>query len=260
MPRPVRSQHVAPWRSPLAPWRQYARCRSQPLAGKTIVVTRPRGQARAFAAALASAGARVILAPTIRIAPPSSYESLDAGLRNLEAYQAVAFASQNAVEGFFKRARTLGLGRLRPPRRVYAVGPKTAQALRRKGWRVSRVPEAHRAEELARAMGNVRGLGILIPRAKKGREEWLQTLRRRGARLKTAECYQTLPDSKAAGRLRREAARGKIDVVAFSSPSSVRQFVAQLGKAASLRLFRKAAAASIGPVTSAALKAYFNGA
>ena len=228
----------------------------KPLSGKTIVITRPKNQAKDFAESLSSAGARVVIAPTIRISPPSSYARLDAALRHLKAYDALIFTSQNSVEQFFNRAKKVGLKKLPRPKKLFAIGPQTAASLRRHGWHAAKSPEIHRGEELAEALGDVRGLRLLIPRAKVAREELPKILRTKGACVEVVEAYRTLPDKKAAKRLRREIARGIIDAVTFTSASTVREFVEQIGKPACRRLFKKVAAASIGPVTSSALKSY----
>lgn len=228
------------------------RCAS--LRGKTVVVTRPRGQAEGLARGLARAGARVIEAPTIKIAPPSSYRPLDKALRRLADYDAVVFTSVNAVERFFARARTLRL-RLKAPR-VYAIGPKTAARLREFGWRPSAIPRTSRGESLARVVDDPRGKLILLPRAQKAREALAALLRRRGARVDAVEAYRTLANASSSRRLKRLARADVIDAVTFTSASTVDQFVRQVEPARCRRLFRRAAAASIGPITSTALKAH----
>lgn len=217
-----------------------------------MVVTRPRDQARPLIAALERAGARVVAAPTIRIAPPSSYKALDASLRGLASFDGVLFTSRNAVERFFKRAAALRV-RLHAPRLVFAVGTETAAALRARGWK-ARAPKVHRGEALARALGEVKGLKLLIPRAKAAREVLPAMLRARGARITVAEAYRTVADPAGARALRAADKRG-ISAVTFTSGSTVEQFFKLFGPARSRKLFARAAAVSIGPVTSAALRA-----
>src|SRR5205085_9836175 len=53
---------------------------SQPLAGRTIVITRARAQAAEFAALLEGYGARVVACPTIEIVEPETYAPLDEAL------------------------------------------------------------------------------------------------------------------------------------------------------------------------------------
>lgn len=217
----------------------------------TAVITRPRSQAKPLVTALERAGARVIAAPLIKIVPPLSFARLDRALRRLESFDAVVFSSANAADCFFARAKKLRL-KLRRPRIIFAIGPATAKALRRRRW-PSRQPKIHQGEGLALAMGRVRGLKILIPRAEIAREILPRMLRRKGARVSVVETYRTVPDREGIERLKKAVRSGKIDLVTFTSPSTVHQFTTHL-KGAAHRLFQRAAAAAIGPVTGAALK------
>jgi uroporphyrinogen-III synthase len=220
----------------------------KPLAGRTVLVTRPEGPSGPLAAGLRALGARVLRAPVIRFAAPRSFARLDAALRRMAEYDAAVFASPRAVESVFARARALGLKPAAPPR-VFAVGPATARALRRRGWRAV-TARRRSAEGLAAAAGRVRGR-ILLPRAEQGRAVLPRLLRARGARVDAVTAYRTVPDRRGARRLRRAAARA--DAVVFASGSAVESFLDGLGAAAGRRLFARAAAASIGPVTGAAL-------
>ena len=69
----------------------------QPLAGRTVVITRARAQAGEFAARLEAYGARIVACPTIEIVEPKSYAALDQALENLYGYDWLIFASANAV-------------------------------------------------------------------------------------------------------------------------------------------------------------------
>src|SRR2546421_12287696 len=79
----------------------------QPLAGRTIVITRARAQATEFAAELERYGARVVSCPTIEIAEPESYAPLDQAIENLFGYDWLIFTSTNGVEFFLRRFNAL---------------------------------------------------------------------------------------------------------------------------------------------------------
>jgi uroporphyrinogen-III synthase len=215
-------------------------------------VTRPEGPASPLADGLRALGARVWSVPVIRFAPPASWGRLDAALRRFGLYDAAVFASARAVESVFSRASALGL-RLNPPRRVFAVGPATARDLRRRGWRAA-VPRQHRAEGLAVETGGLKDQRVFLPRAQAGREVLPALLRARGARVDAVTAYRTLADRRGALRLRAAAASGRVDAVVFASGSAVEHLLGQLPAASRRRLFSRAVAASIGPVTSDALK------
>src|SRR5215210_3085287 len=81
---------------------------SQPLAGRTIVITRALAQAAEFAAALEGYGARVVACPTIEITAPDSFAPLDEAIENLYGYDWIIFTSVNGVDYFLKRFMELG--------------------------------------------------------------------------------------------------------------------------------------------------------
>lgn len=223
------------------------------LKGRTIVITRPQGQGDSLALKLRSDGAKVLLAPVIKIMPPRSYQALDKALHNLDNFDTVLFTSANGVRRFFARAMVLRLGLLPRPKALYAIGTETAAALRQAGWHSARTPAHFRGEALVGELGTVKGRKILIPRALVAREALPENLRRAGARVTCVEAYRTEPDVSSLRRIRRIIKDG-IDAVTFTSESTVRHFFAGLGAKACRRLFSRAAAASIGPVTSAALR------
>ena len=226
------------------------------LRGLTVLVTRPQEEARDLIGRLRAAGARVIPAPAVRVLPPSTHRALDAALKHLGTFDAVVFTSANGVESFFTRARALGLGPMKRPRRLYAVGPRTARALKEHGWGRARVPAESGGAALARAMGRVSGWRILLPRAREGHPELPRRLKEAGAKLSLVEAYRTAPEGRSDSLLRRAASSGTVDAVAFASGSAVRALIAGIGLPAARRLFSRAGAASIGPSTSKTLRSF----
>lgn len=228
--------------------------------GQVVLITRPRKQAKPLADALRRRGDVPRLAPAIRIAGPSSWRALDRSLRRLEEYRAVVFTSVNGVEGFFARAGRVLKGKPRLAGRVYAIGPATAKALARRGVRAAPLPERYEGEALARQLlrrlGRVEGSRILLPRARVARDVLPKVLEAAGAVVDDVETYRTLPDLPGRKALKRAVLRGDDCVVTFTSPSTVHQFVDAVGRARARRFFKTAKAASIGPVTSAALRGY----
>lgn len=225
-----------------------------------MIITRPRAQAARLASAVRRLGGRPLLAPAIRIAAPSSWTRLDRALRGLERYDALVFTSANAVEMFFRRARRLIRRELKLPRRVFAIGPATAAAARRRGATVESLPDEFEGAALARhlvgLLARPRGSRLLLPRAKVARDALPRLVRRSGASIDVVEAYRTLPDLGGRRRLERAVRGGGSPVVTFTSPSTVDQFVAAVGARRARRFFRTAEAASIGPITSKALRAH----
>lgn len=202
---------------------------------------------------LRQAGARVILAPVIKIKPAKNHSVLDKSLRHIDNFDTIIFTSANGVRHFFDRARILKLAPLPRPQNVFAIGSETASVLSAAGWPRAKTPSRFRGEALAKSLGRVKGRRILIPRALQAREVLPRALRRAGALVTLAEAYRTVPDASGIRRL-RGLLPGGVDAVTFTSESTVRHFFAGLGRGICRKLFAQTAAASIGPVTTAALR------
>ncbi|MHB2025912.1 MAG: uroporphyrinogen-III synthase [Elusimicrobiota bacterium] len=219
----------------------------------TILITRPKDQAKNLAKSLEESGFRSECIPVIRIGHPSSYQKLDWALKHLNAYDAAAFASANAVEKFFARSAALGMIRPKAPRQVFAVGPATAAALRKHGWLVKKPPAIHTAAALAQNFGSAKGLSVLIPRTNDGRTDIIRILRAKGARVYPVETYRILADRRRTKRLLRIVQNRGFDAVIFFSGSAARSFKNQIGELWR-QVSRECLIVSIGPSTSRVLR------
>ena len=233
----------------------------RPLAGRTIVVTRPREQAASLLEPLEALGAEVLLVPTIRIEPRPLDDAVAAALRELSSYRLVVFTSANAVRVFAGYlARGTEDGGMPPGPVVAAVGPATAQALETHGLACHLVPDEFVAEGLADSLEgtDVAGAGarVLIPCARDARDVLPETLRARGAVVDVLHIYDTV----AAAGLAEPAGRVEAaDYITFTSASTARRLAGLLEEAggAGRPLSERLAGArlcSIGPVTSEALR------
>jgi len=218
-----------------------------------VVVTRPRGEAARLAELLEAYGAEVAVIPTIRLEPPDSWEPLDRALDRLPEYDWVVFTSANGVAAVRERLAATGRGEeALAGRRVAAIGPRTAEALRRWGVRVELVPGEFRAEALVEALRPhvAPGMRVLIPRAQEARELLPEALRALGASVTVAPAYRTVAGEEGVERLRALLEAGRVDVVTFTSSSTVRNFMAFFGADELPRLLRGVALAAIGPITA----------
>ncbi len=183
------------------------------LAGRRIVITRPEADATRLADRLRALGAVPIVAPAIRIEftdPPE----LDGALANLAGYHWIIFTSRSGVEAVFRRTTALA------GPKVAAIGPATAAILRARGVEPDLVPEEYVAEAILEALGEVRGLRFLLPRADIAREALVDGLERGGAVVHEIAAYRTREVSV------RRAELGPVDAVTFTSSSTVRGFLA----------------------------------
>jgi uroporphyrinogen III methyltransferase/synthase len=225
---------------------------TKPLFGKGIVITRPEGQAGEFAKLLSAEGARVILFPTIRIVPPASWELLDRALDNLESYRWIIFTSANGVKHFFRRLRETGRDvRDLKGIRICTIGPATATAVEGMGIRVDIVPGEYISEGVVRAFQDVdlKDKRVLLPRAEEARDVIPEGLSKRGASVDVVTVYRTVRSESRKESLQALLDAGKIDVITFTSPSTVNNFREIMGGAALPETVR---IACIGPVTEAA--------
>lgn len=221
-----------------------------PLFGRTVVVTRAESQAPALTRLLEADGARVLESPAIRIEPLPLGKTGRTFLRRLHDYDGVLFTSVNSVRIFLDHR-----GQAPWPRRtaVYAIGLKTARALVDAGLPVHGVAREFVSESLRETLGEVLGKRYLLPRAEAGRDLLPDSLKKSGARVDVWPLYRTRPERLSAEM--REALRaGAVDCVTFTSSSTARYFLRTLTSKERRSLFRTAAAASIGPVTSRALR------
>lgn len=225
----------------------------KPLFGKRIVVTRAREQASDFLAALAELGARCLEFPTIEVAPPASWEDLDRAIRDAGKYQWLVFTSVNGVKYFFERLEALG-GDVRDLKgvKIAAIGPATADAVTSKGLRIDLVPGEYRAEAVVEAFRkeDVQGKKILLPRAYEAREVLPQELEKLGAAVDVVEAYRTVKPEGDKDSIGEMLQTGAIDLVTFTSSSTVNNFLDMFSGEPILEWMDKVAVACIGPVTA----------
>ncbi len=221
------------------------------LFGKTILVTRTRQQASKLTKQLESLGAEVLEFPTIKISLPSdNFVSLDAAIKNLKTFDRIIFTSANGVEKFFERLKFFKLdARIFFNAKVAAIGSATAEKLSDFGIIADLVPAEFRAEGLlAELKDKVAGEKILLARAEVARDILPSELENFGASVTIAKVYKTEPTSENFSKF----ADKKIDLVTFTSSSTVENFVAAVGK----DFLRQVKTAAIGPITAETLKKF----
>jgi uroporphyrinogen-III synthase len=223
-----------------------------------VVVTQGEGAQGSLAAALIARGAEVLALPAIAIEPPSDLAPLDTALAQLDGFDWIVFTSRHAVEAVCARpawraAREATL----PVLRIAAVGRATARSLQDQGVTVDVLPSEAGGRALAEAIaaaGGSKGARILWPRSEIAIRELPEALEQAGATIVEPVAYRTVvPEGGAAGAVIAALEQGGIDAVAFLSPSSARNLPALLGRPDLTWLAHRAAVASIGPSTSAAL-------
>lgn len=237
---------------PLSEERANLSRKTKPLLGRQVVITRPRSQASDFVRGIEDLGAEVVEFPTIEILPPESYEALDTAIQNLETYHWIIFTSINGVRHFWERFMHLkrdihDLDRIK----VVAIGPETAKELGSINLRADLVPREYRAEGILQKLKAAEMVGkrILLPRAVEARDILPKTLQEWGARVDVLEAYQTVPAKSDFARLRLLLLQKKIDMITFTSSSTVTHFFSLFSEDDRKQLLTDTAVACIGPIT-----------
>ncbi|WP_419655964.1 HemD: uroporphyrin-III C-methyltransferase [Desulfosarcina variabilis str. Montpellier] len=225
----------------------------RPLLGRRIVVTRARQQASDLVRKLTEAGAECIQCPTIKVAPPSDWTPLDQAIETLDQYAWIVFTSVNGVDYFFQRLSDKGLDvRALGHVKTASIGPATADRLRTWGLFSDIIPKNYRAESVVEAFATtpIKGLKVLLPRAMEARSVLPEELTRMGAAVNEVTAYETHQVADAAQTLLKDLEAGTIDMVTFTSSSTVKNFHRLLPKDRIDSLMKAVTVASIGPITS----------
>ncbi len=223
----------------------------RPLSGKRILVTRARHQASALSRRLSEHGARPIELPAIDIQPVADTSELDQTISNLGHYHWIVFTSVNGVEAFFRQLYHKNLdARALKNLKIGAIGPATARALERKGIIPDFLPDVYTGEGIIAGLRrqNVTGQRFLLPRADIADKELSGGISQLGAEVHEVAVYRTAPATEAISRAKEMLLSGEIDVITFTSSSTVSNLVAAFnGKEP---VVNKARVACIGPKTA----------
>ncbi|MGB8426597.1 MAG: uroporphyrinogen-III C-methyltransferase, partial [Desulfobacterales bacterium] len=204
---------------------------NRPLLGKRIVVTRARAQASDLVRQLAELGAECLEYPTITVEPPLDWTPVDRAIDRIDGYDWLIFTSVNGVKSFFGRLFSRGrdiraLGHIG----TAAIGPATAAGLLEFGLTSDIVPESYQAEAVIAAFEKIKvsGRKILLPRAAEARPILPQQLAKMGAVVDEVPVYRTLPAADGAKDLVARLAAEEIDMITFTSSSTVTNFTSLL--------------------------------
>jgi len=231
---------------------------SKPLFGKRVLVTRARTQSKIFVDLLEEQGAEVIEFPTIEIKPPRNWTRIDQAIEKLDTYNWLIFTSANGVNLFFQRLwRKKRDVRELKGIRIAAIGEETENQIGRMGIKVDLIPEEFRAEGLINLFKtiDIKGSRILIPRAKIARKILPIKLRKMGARVDVLPVYETkMPGKLKIEKIRKLLLSGYINVITFTSSSTVKNFFSMIGR--DKKIISGSTIACIGPITAETIRGF----
>ena len=226
---------------------------NRPLFGKRILITRPRQQAQDFRKALELLGATAISFPTVEVREPDSWDRLDRAIETIDRYDWLIFTSVNGVKYFFQRyfRHHSDIRQLKGVR-IAAIGPATRRAVLDFSLAVDTLPSDYQAEGLVESLRGkvVKGMRVLLPRARVAREVLPRQLQRQGASVEVVEAYRTGPPDNAQSRWGQVLDEAAPHMVVFTSSSTVAN-LADLSRPRPLaESLQGVAVACIGPITA----------
>jgi uroporphyrinogen III methyltransferase / synthase len=169
-------------------------------------------------------------------------------------YDWLIFTSVNGVNAYFERLTDV---RALAGTKIAAVGQTTAEMLRLRGITPDLMPQRFISTELLPLLAeDQRGIRTAVIRAAEGREELIDELRRRGGEVDLGIAYRTIAADYDLAELRELIANDAIDVVTFTSASTVDHFFEKLTSEERTRVLQRALIASIGATTSEAIRRY----
>ena len=198
-----------------------------PLAGKKILVTRPRELVSVMSRKLREKGAEVLELPAICTVPIPDNALLQKAIKELNTYQWLVFTSPSGVRIFFDELRAEKKDiRALAGLQIAALGSGTAKVLESHGLYPELIPEIFDGEALGKALAEkLSGTEkLLIPRAALGGRELIEELQKKGVVVDDIPTYDTLYETPGAVDEKAEFDAGTVDYAVFTSASTVRGF------------------------------------
>lgn len=227
-----------------------------PLSGKRILITRARDQSSEFKTCLRNFGAEVIEFPTIEIVPPIAWNKVDQAINQLKFYDWIIFTSANGVHFFWQRLQEKGKNGLPSSLKICAIGPATANQLEKRKVSVDYIPKEYIAEAILKGFEKmaIKGKRILLARAQEARNVLPRGLRKMGAKVDVVEAYRTIKPKGRVKRLMQLLRDEEIDVITFTSSSTVNHFFEILKGIDLQKALKDIVIACIGPITAQTAK------
>ena len=225
-----------------------------PLLEKTILVTRGKDQAKEFTKRIKELGGTSIEFPLISFQPSKNQAEIKAAMANIHTYDYLVFTSKNGVDFFFDVFDSIHGNRANLPK-IAVVGSKTEEILQQKGVAADIVPEDFVAEGLVKVLQPFAadGASFLLARGNLSRTILPRELTASGGRVHDLVIYETVENIDEREKLIQLLETTQVDVITFTSPSTVHNFVKLLSHTNYRSWIADTVIACIGPVTRQAL-------
>ena len=232
---------------------QFDTMAKRPLHGRRILITRAQHQVDPLRRELVDMGAAVVEIPTIEVRAMPTDDRVRKAIASLGRTALVIFASANAVVIFFKMLVETGAdARAFHASKLCAIGKETSEMLENHGLRPELVTSEYTAEGLAKALEGweMEGMRVLVPRAEVARDALPSLLAMRGAEVEILPVYQAMCPAAAGPALMRLFGAEGVDVISFTSSSTVANFVRAFPDDRLPAVLGDAEVACMGPVTA----------
>jgi uroporphyrinogen III methyltransferase/synthase len=224
----------------------------RPLFGKNILITRDTVGNNDFAQKLLACGANPVRFDSIEIQDLTQQQKVHDVLNNLDRINWVLFTSANGVRITFNALRKIRKdARAFTGTSIACIGPKTSEVLACFGIKADFVPDVFTGAELAQQLAafiDLKNKKILLLRSKIAGPELPDSLTKAGAQVEDVTVYTVKTSSAETSQLIEQINSGAIDILTFTSPSTVQAFFERIDP--QLIKSTKFKIASIGPVTT----------
>ncbi len=196
---------------------------SFPLKNKTVLVPRGKSQAKGFSDIVTRYGGTPVEIPLLAFRAAEQTVELKNIMNKLHTYDWVIFTSSVTVATFLSHwSQGSSL-----PKKIAAIGEKTAQALVEKGLKVDFIPAKYVAEEFVVEFSPLMkdGTKVLIPKGNLARDYISTRLSKVGARVDEIIIYETFFPDESKAKLAQMLKEKKLDIIPFTSPSTVDHFM-----------------------------------
>jgi len=211
----------------------------KPLSGKKILIFRPRKQSKEIVDEIRLYGGEPILLPMIKIRTLFDENQFRKFLANLSngKIDYIVFTSVNGVKSLLLNAERFSkistVVQALKKSVIVAVGERTALYLEYVDIHVNIIPKQFSSEGVVKELlaRNIRGKTIYVIRTTSSQDDLKEQFQKSGALLQEYYVYETVMprNSSSLQNITKQVLERKIWAVAFTSPSTVRNFLVLAG-------------------------------
>lgn len=220
---------------------------SSALVGKKLLITREQSQAEELKQLLVTHQAEPIVTPLLRF-DAIPFQDGTALLSEIRQFDWIFFTSANTVHFFHQ------LTKAKPsdiPKKIAAVGEKTAKALQEYGYHTDFIPTRYNGETLVHEFYEQYGrASIAYLCGEKARREIPDLLHKYGINFKKIVLYRTIKNDAIEQKLIQVVKNEKLDAILFTSPSTVEAFCDMVPDAILSNIKEQYLVAAIGTTTA----------